>query len=257
MAEVCQRWRLGRAFYRPARTPFDPRAYDVAPLPEAEARSFVVRHHYSATYPVARFRFGLYEGDTLAGVAVFSVPAGPRVLARVFGTAPAVELGRFVLLDRVGANAETWMLGQCFAALRREGLAGVLSFADPVARTTADGRRVFPGHVGTIYQAHNGRYLGRATPRSLRVLPDGRVFSDRAASKVRAGDRGWRYAAAQLEDAGAVPLEDRDRRAWLRQAVAQVTRTMRHPGNHRYAWPLDRAVSLPPGGRYPKQTEEA
>ncbi len=37
----------------------------------------------------------------------------------------ATELGRFVLLDSVPANGESFFLGQCFTLLRREGLAGV------------------------------------------------------------------------------------------------------------------------------------
>ena len=59
-----------------------------------------------------------------------------------------------------------------------------------------------PGHVGIIFQAFNGVYLGRATPRTLHLLPDGTVLSDRAIQKIRKGERGWRYAAAQLEDLG-------------------------------------------------------
>jgi hypothetical protein len=73
-----------------------------------------------------------------------------------------VEVGRFVLLDEVPVNGETWFLARAFAALARDGVEGVLAFADPEPRATADGTVVFPGHVGTIYQAHNAVYRGRA-----------------------------------------------------------------------------------------------
>jgi hypothetical protein len=113
----------------------------VAPVGEVEAKDFVEAHHYSRAYPAARFRFG--------------------------GTGTeSVELGRFVLLDEVPFNGETWMLGQCFS--------------DPFPRTDSSGREVFRGHLGTIYRAHNARYLGRGTPRTLRLLPDGSVLSERA-----------------------------------------------------------------------------
>jgi hypothetical protein len=59
------------------------------------------------------------------------------------------------------------------------GIAGVVSFSDPVARTTADGALVKPGHVGIIYQAANAAYLGLSTPRTHVLLRDGTVFDDR------------------------------------------------------------------------------
>ena len=129
---------------------------------------------------------------------------------------------------------------------------GVLSFCDPFPRATLDGRTVFAGHIGTIYQAHNGRYLGRGAPRTMRFLPDGRVLSARAISKIRARERGWRYAAAQLVEFGADPLTE-DTTAWLARWLPRLTRTARHPGNHKYAWTLQRGHRRHLGCRpYPK-----
>jgi hypothetical protein len=132
-----------------------------------------------------------------------------------------------------------------------------VSFSDPLQRRTIAGEVVHMGHVGTIYQAHNGIYLGRATARTLRLLPDGRVFSDRAAQKIRKGERGWKYAAAQLEAFGAdsVPIDDPEARAhWLTSSVSALTTKLRHRGNHKYAWPLDIAIrrELPSSLPYPK-----
>lgn len=255
-----QRWRERRDSYRPAGEPIRTSAFDVAEIPEDRvARAFVERHHYSGTYPAARARVGLYRRGELAGVAVFSHPCNDRVLTSVFpalAPAAAVELGRFVLLDEVPANGETWFLARCWELLRARGLRGVVSFSDPVPREDLHGRRVFPGHVGTIYQAANARHLGRGTAQLLHLLPDATVFSRRAAQKIRSGEKGWRYAAAQLERWGADPLfDDADRgarAAWLRRWTAELTRPLRHPGNYRYAWALARAVRLPAGDAYPK-----
>lgn len=206
--DFSQRWRARRESYRPAGEVIATQDYNVALMPhDAEAKDFVVAHHYSGTYPAARWRAGLYRRGALVGVAVFSHPCSDAVLTSVFAgeATDSVELGRFVLLDEVPANGETWFLGRAFQLLRREGLRGVVSFADPLPRRAADGTVTTPGHVGTIYQAFNGVYLGRATPRTLHLLPDGSTFSDRAASKVRRGERGWRYAVAQLVAAGAPP----------------------------------------------------
>lgn len=261
MSRGVQRWRERRDTYRPPTETIRTRLYDVAPIVrDSVARTFVEAHHYSGTYPAARFRYGLYRLGHLVGVAVFSHPCNNRVLTNVFPGLPpleAVELGRFVLLDEVPGNGETWFLARSFDHLRREtDVRGVVSFSDPVARKDAGGSAVFPGHIGTIYQAHNGRFLGRSTARVLRLLPDGTVFSARAASKIRAGSKGWRYASGRLVAFGAKPLEDdaseERRRAWLRDWTGRLTRRLRHPGNLRYAWPLDRHVALPDGGAYPK-----
>lgn len=243
-----QRWNCGHDSYRPAGEVIRPSEYDVAEIPDDRtAKEFVELHHYSRTYPAARFRVGLHRHGRLVGVAVFSVPCSDRVLTCVFPGDPlaAVELGRFVLLDEVPGNGESWFLARCFDGLRcGRGLVGVVSFSDPVPRTRADGRVVFPGHVGTIFQAHNARYLGRGTARTLRLLPDGTVLSDRAVQKIRSGERGWRYAAAILARFGASPLavesDEQVRVAWLKVWLERITRPLRHPGNHKYAWPLDR-----------------
>lgn len=256
---VVQRWQAQRASYRPAGETIDVRAFEVGAIAgDADAKRFVLAHHYAGTYPAARFRFGLYRGGALLGVAVFSHPCRDAVLTSVFPGAAreAVELGRFVLVDAVPANGETWFLARCFEQLRAAGIRGVVSFSDPLPRTDAGGARVFPGHIGTIYQAHNAHYLGRATARRLRLLPNGQVLSDRAVSKIRQRDQGWQYAVEQLLRAGAPAY--RAEPAWLAAALAAATRLVRHPGNHRYAWPLDRRRSIAlPRQAYPKFLAEA
>jgi hypothetical protein len=253
-----QRWRDRRDSYRPAGEVIDPRRYEVAPIDnDTEPKRFVEQHHYSGTYPAARDRFGLYTRGRLAGVAVFSHPCNDLVLTNTFPM-PALdarELGRFVLLDTVPGNGETWFLARCFELLHREGARGVVSFSDPVRRRTAAGVIVFPGHIGTIYQAHNGVYLGRATRRTLRLLPDGSVLSARAISKLQAGAKGWRYTAELLIAHGA-DRPGRDLREWAAAWLPIITRPLRHAGNHKYAWGLDRQarLELPPSLPYPKYT---
>ncbi len=196
---LSQRWTERRESWVTPALPFQPFRFEVAPLDEAGARAFVQAHHYSGTYPAARFRFGLYEGHDLVGAAVFSVPVNDKALSMFPGEAvESVELGRLVLLDRVPANAESWFIARAFEGLRREQLRGVLSFSDPMPRHASDGTVLTPGHVGIVYQATNARYLGRATARTLHFLRDGRVFSARAMQKIRAGERGWRAAAEVL-----------------------------------------------------------
>src|SRR6266487_3129473 len=96
------------------------------------------RRHYSASYPAALQRYGLWLHQRLVGVAVFSVPAQAKVLTNVFPDLlpyeESAELGRFVLLDDVPANAESWFLAEAFHQAAALGLRGVVSFSDPFPR---------------------------------------------------------------------------------------------------------------------------
>jgi len=106
----CQRWRDKRASYRPAGETINPADFDIHPIDYVTAKQFVISHHYSHSYPVCRYRFGLFSHalsnshwrthglhPELVGVAVFSVPQHPAVVTNVFpGNAnDSVELGLF------------------------------------------------------------------------------------------------------------------------------------------------------------------
>jgi hypothetical protein len=250
ITSVCQRWGGGRASYRPAGEVFDPASHEVAPLvgvgADNVASAFVERHHYSGTYPAARERVALYERGSgeLVGVAVFSQPVSDASLSCLPGEREAkVCLGRFVLLNRVRSNGETWFLARCFEHLRREGYVGVVSFSDPFPRVRTDGRGervVHVGHVGTIYQAHNAVYLGQAHADTIHLLPDGRTLDRRSIVKLRKRERGWWPVAKRLELLGAPALDDSP--DWVERALSSTTRKIRHPGNFKYAWPLERAA---------------
>jgi hypothetical protein len=275
---ACQRWNNRvHSWRRPGDGGFDPARYGVAAIADDRTpKTFVQAHHYSGTFPAAKHRFGLYDlagGEPdLAGVAVLSVPASRRVLTGVFPGLEAyeqsLELGRFVLLDQVAANGESWFLGQAFRLAAAEGVRGVVSFSDPLPRWADDGedepRLVMPGHVGTIYQASNATYTGRGTARTLTLLRDGTVFSARAAQKVRDQGKGHDYAEQLLIARGATPMRAGERpAAWLARALEEAgARKVRHRGNHRYAFrigpnrTLRSAVEINPDPQpYPKTVD--
>lgn len=259
---VVQRWRDRRGVYRPAGEVINTRLYEVAAIPDdTTVRVFVEQHHYLASMPAARERFGLYEGPFLAGVAVFSQPVNDAVLGRLpCDREEGVELGRLVLLDRVPGNGESFFVSRCFELLRRQGYRGVISFSDPLRREDDAGRVVCPGHVGTVYQALNAIYTGRGTPRTLRVLRTGQVLSARTLQKIRAQERGHAAAEKLLVRAGAEPRQaGEEPRTWLAAWLPRISRTIRHPGCHRYAFGLDRRVRrmLPASLPYPKLCMEA
>ncbi|MFD8049481.1 hypothetical protein [Streptomyces sp. Tu102] len=253
---------------------FDRRNYRVDHIADEEpAKSFVLAHHYSRSWPSVSAQFGLYDVSSgrrqLCGVAVFGVPVSRAVLTRPFPTlrpyTQALVCSRFVLLDECPANAESFFLARCMDALLDDGVRGIVSFADPVPRRTASGQLVMPGHVGTIYAATNAVYSGRATARTVKLLPDGTVFHDRAAQKIRHQEQGHQYAEAQLIALGApVPRAGCNPAVWLREALVAVgARNVRHRGAHRYVWRLGRSrrereqikLGLPVQRPYPKQPD--
>jgi hypothetical protein len=262
-SDFCQRWRDRRHSWRHrSEGGFDARRYERRALAEAEARPFVEANHYADSYPAARLRFGLYDRPWLVGVAVLDVPMQRRVLTAVFPRlepyAESLELSRFLLAESVAANGESWFLARCRELAGRQGVRGVVSFSDPVPRRTAAGDLVFPGHIGTIYQASNAQYLGQTTSRRVLLLPDGRLPSARALSKVRGDEQGHAYVERDLVRFGARPrLPGEPGADWLRDELrAAGVRSLLHGGNHRYAFRLGArrrlvAVGLP-ATAYPK-----
>lgn len=247
IGQANQRWRHRRERWRPAGELIDPRDYAVDVIRTTDAKAFVTAHHYSGTYPADRLAVGLFRGLELVGAAVFSVPMQSASIPRRAGV-PAregVDLGRFVLLDEVPGNGETWFLARAFRLARSElGVRAIVSYSDPLRRVTAEGRVVMPGHVGTIYQAKNGRYVGRSKSRTLWLGPDGREIPPRSLSKIRNQERGGAGAYARLVEMGA-PTRARgeDWPTYVRRALrAGPFRPCRHPGNHCYVWALERGV---------------
>ena len=246
----CQRWHRGRGTCRPAGELFDPNRAYVAPIDAASAKRFVCEHHYSHSFPASRFNVGLFRKERfgrsqLVGVATFSVPMSQAVIPAYFdGLDPAagVELGRFVLLDEVEANGETWFLARAFRELRRAlpEVRGVIAYSDPLPRYNADGVLVKRGHLGTIYKAHNARYRGRSRARTLLLMPNGSVANERSLSKLRTGDCGADGVQRDLLLQGAPARRfGESGRDWIARMVLEgFLRRTAHPGNHAFTWAL-------------------
>ncbi|WP_434097618.1 hypothetical protein [Streptomyces viridosporus] len=86
---------------------FDARRYEMERISEKDAEAFVREHHYSASYPAAVHRFGLYDVSAdkprLSGVAVFGVPVSPAVLTKA--------LPELVPLNRSDTMRRSMLLG--------------------------------------------------------------------------------------------------------------------------------------------------
>ena len=192
----------------------------------------------------------------MVGVAVFGVPANQKTIpCYAPGVAPndGVELSRFVLLDEVEANGETWFLKRAFNVLKKtKDPSVVLSYSDPIPRTNCEGKTIKPGHYGCIYQAFNGRYVGKSHPRKLLLAPDGTTISGRALSKLRKeGVSSYCYSDLLSKGAPTIHKEESIDSYLLR--VKKTFRTINHTGNYAYVWPLKRGVKTLPKLPYPKK----
>lgn len=227
---------------------FHPSEFDVSPICEKDAKDFCLRWHYSKSYPSARRRFGLFWFGQLVGVAVFSHPTHNNTITNSFDCKAneAIEMGRFVLLDSAPFNSESWFFARCRELLTRDGFSGIISFADDFPRTNAVGETIFVGHLGICYQASNGIYVGRGCPSRSFLLPDGSVLSPRAVSKVRNSEVGSDYVCRRLAifAKSEMPIETDTRKIWFERELKVQSRIMRHPGNHKFLWKLDKAVTI-------------
>lgn len=254
---VAQRWRNKKPVFIVRDNCFNPRIHDIAPIDEKTAKAYIISSHYSKSFPASRRRFGLFRRGELIGAAVFSHPMSDKVLTNYFGgrASESIELGRFVISDVADDfNSESWFFAQCRRELKREGFRGVVAFSDDLCRTKLDGTIVFGGHVGIFYGASSGIYTGRSERTSIRLLPDGTILSRRAISKIRNSEQGHEYASKILVSYGAdePPADAQERKIWLEIWLDKLTRKVRHPGNHRYLFGLQKSITLPKSLPYPK-----
>jgi hypothetical protein len=245
----CLRWNQATTRFRPAHEVIDPDRHRVDVIPWKEARDFVVTHHYAHSMPATRFSCGLFEknrfnSERLVGVACFSVPVNQATIPKWTGL-PAeqgVELGRFVLLDQVPGNGESFFLARCFKLLHehKPGIQAVVSFSDPLPRLSAEGDVVFPGHLGIIYQASNACYRGRTKANSLVLAMDGTSINRRTLCKLAGDERGAAGAYQQLRKHGAPKRKPGETPGkYIARALADGPfRRVRHPGNHTYVFPV-------------------
>lgn len=244
-----QRHTEGRITWRPHRDVVSTRTLEVIGGEPSVTKAFVEQHHYSGTCAPPAHPYRLYDRGELVGAACFGPLASMNAHRFVFPSLAPTEgftLGRLVLVERVAFNAESWFIARCFELLREAGVVGIESCADPRW-----------GHIGQIYQATNGRHVGRTNRATIHVFDDGTELSNRTEGKARRGEVGRAYAIRQLVERGATPprrCEDMER--WVERWRSKLTRPLRHPGKFRYLWCLDRRrrreVLRAPAMPYPK-----
>lgn len=184
----------------------------VAPCSHEAAKYAVMHWHYSRAMPLGKLvKGGVWEGGRFIGAAIFSRGAN-RNLAMPYGLTQAecVELTRVALDNHIAPVSQIVALAIGMLRSANPGLRLIVSFADE-----------HEGHRGTIYQAGNWVYTGRA-PSQEEVRYCGRWYHHR-----------MQHASSYSLHSPTAALSAED----LERLPKRVK-----PGKHRYLYPLDRAM---------------
>jgi len=161
-------------------------------------KKFIEENHYSHKIPQAiKYRFGFYYKSELCGVAIFSVPANMYSITSIFKNEPqniGIELSRVFTKDYLPKNFESYCLSRCFKHIKNNSTYDVIiSYADPNF-----------GHIGYLYQALNGIYLGQTQP-EVRYIYNGKLITRRGLGR-KSNDSESKHAKRIIED-GAVKVK--------------------------------------------------
>lgn len=164
-----------------------------------DVREFIEKYHYSHSVkgitPFLSFEVVLKNAPgTQVGAAIFGV-SGQIQTERKYGVylgskrhyrpgVVSVELRRFVLLDEVPRNAESFLLGRLLQKLATLGVERIISYADPnQVRADDNGPLRHPDgkHTGLIYHA-SGFHMVKEAGKTKAVImqrdftQDGKTF---------------------------------------------------------------------------------
>lgn len=199
----------------------------VRSIDSKEAKSLIVKNHYSGRTSTIQHAFGLFIGGELVGAVTFGPPASPQVARSCCPTSQhlVIELNRLVTPTSY-PNAASILVGRALRLLPKPLV--VVSYAD-------QGQ----GHVGYVYQATNFWYAGSSRPHDSEYLLEGkRVHPRTLAARGITNPRAWAKENGIL----AVPIEPKHRYIFL-AGKERVLRPL-------VAWPLSRDY---PKGNLPRR----
>lgn len=178
------------------------------------AAKYAVEHwHYSRSLPTPPIvKVGVWEADSFIGCVLFSRGANNNI-GKALGlkVTEVAELTRVALTSHSSPVSRIVKVAISLVRGQSPGLRCLVSYADPKQ-----------GHVGGIYQAGGWVYLGQSPDSTEYVAPDGKQWHGRMVSA-----------------SGRTRVYGQTRSVWRHDQCTPVT----CPGKHKYAKPLDRAMS--------------
>jgi hypothetical protein len=119
------------------------------------AKEYTVKNHYMKTFPIAKVSFGVFFKKKLSGVVSFGYSTATE--QKIKKIIPKIEKSEFIemqrmnLLDDLGHNAESYVLGQIYKLFKKN--TGI-----KILITHAGGCK---NDCGIIYQASSWLYFGK------------------------------------------------------------------------------------------------
>lgn len=158
------------------------------------AKHFIEKNHYSKMLPQAiKYRFSFYSDWDFMGMAIFSIPANQHAITSEFYDETqkiGIELSRVFTFNKTPKNFESYCLSQSFKYINKHSDYDlIVSYADPAFN-----------HVGYVYQALNGIYLGQ-TGTEIRYMHNGKLITRRGLGRKK-GQTEKDHAQNIIKDGG-------------------------------------------------------
>jgi len=128
---------------------------EVKVIDSKTAKEYTIKNHYMKTFPIPKVCFGVFYKKMLAGVLTFGESTAtkqkikrliPNIKANEF-----IEMQRMNLLDILGMNAESYVLGKVYSLFKKNTKIKVII-------THAGGCK---NDCGIVYQSSSWLYFGK------------------------------------------------------------------------------------------------
>tara|TARA_Y100000310_G_scaffold336218_1_gene420176 strand:- start:390 stop:1163 length:774 start_codon:yes stop_codon:yes gene_type:complete len=129
--------------------------YTIREIDQKEAMDIILEKHYLHRARPSSYSFGLFEGEELIGVILYSVPASPSLCMGICGKEErnnVMELARLWIKDDSLPNAESFLIANTMKKVKED---IIVSYSEPQHK-----------HRGVVYQATNFIYCGLSAKRT-------------------------------------------------------------------------------------------
>jgi len=135
----------------------------IIPIESKETYDWLLNVHYAKRIPHIMYAFGLYDGDALAGVVTYGMPASRSLCVGVCGkeySDKVLELNRLCLMNN-NKNQASMLVSGSIKLLPQKTI--IVSYADTAKN-----------HIGYVYQSCNFLFTGTTKERTDMAGKDGK-----------------------------------------------------------------------------------
>ena len=167
--------------------------YTITTISKTQCADLLLTWHYLKNISKgfkSGYNYGLYKGDLLVGVCIFTGFPVPELTKSMYGLsrndqAGFFELSRLCLVPEVQAsehNLASWFVSRCIRKLRKTcTVRSILSYADN------------DYHEGTVYKASNFKYYGlTAEKKDFWILQEDGSYVKHVRGKTKGVAGEWR-----------------------------------------------------------------